>query len=48
MDEEKEVKDIFNKLNNKNQEIVKIIAKGMQIAQDNERKTINERINTTN
>lgn len=37
-EKEEEIKEIFNKLTDENKDIINMIAKGMELAQNNERK----------
>lgn len=47
--EEKELKDLYDKLSKENKEVVNIVARGMMIAQENTRKVaMNTNIGTSN
>lgn len=37
-EKEEEIKEIFNKLTDENKDIINMVAKGMELAQNNERK----------
>ena len=37
-EKEEEIKEIFNKLTDQNKDIINMVAKGMELAQNNERK----------
>ena len=37
MENEQEIKEIFNNLTDENKEVLNLLAKGMQIAQDNKK-----------
>ena len=37
-EKEEEMKEIFNNLTDENKDIIKMVAKGMELAQNNERK----------